>query len=257
MGVAVLWTTTFTLAHQRCRPNSLCLWGQTRWPHGTLSLLPCNPALWKRPAHRCSPSLHRWHLSCRSTWQNAWCHHLTPTIEEHWHCQPQHQQVLGYKGMQVRTEGQQGTQSHEGTSCHWWISEDTSQPKGSQHCEGYWEGRSLTLSWHSYCCSGRSTMTPSLTHWRYLTHSQQTKDTIAELTRCTHWSFTVAVWLSLIEKFLYLWWSTRANNAKMIATLMCVSALCLVVMVSVELNCLLWVNHCFHFLFFQGFCFWG
>ena len=104
--------------------------------------------------------------------------------------------------------------------------------------------RPLTLSWHSYC-SGGSTTTPSLTHWGHPTHSQLTKDTVVELTRCSHWSFTVAVWLFVIEKFLYQWWSTRASNAKMIATLMCVSALCLVVRVSVDLNCLLWVNHCF------------
>ena len=36
---------------------------------------------------------------------------------------------------------------------------------------------------------------------------------------------------------------------------MCVRALCLVVMVSVDLNCLLWVNHCFLFLFFPGLLF--
>ena len=88
---------------------------------------------------------------------------------------------------------------------------------------------------------------------RHRTHTQKTKDTVTGLTRCTHWSFTVAVWLFVIEKFLYLWWSTRANNAKMIATLMCVRALCLVVMVSVDLNCLLWVNHtAFIFSFFRA-----
>ena len=48
-------------------------------------------------------------------------------------------------------------------------------------------------------------------------------------------------------KFLCPWCSTKTNTAKVIATLMCVRALCLVVMVSVDLNCLLWVNHCFHF----------
>ena len=58
-------------------------------------------------------------------------------------------------------------------------------------------------------------------------------------------------------KFLCPWCSTKTNDMKKGSTLMCVRALCLVVMVSVDLNCLLWVNHCFHFLFFQGFCFWG
>ena len=37
--------------------------------------------------------------------------------------------------------------------------------QGSQHSEGYWEGRPLTLSWHSSSCSGRSTTTPSLIQW--------------------------------------------------------------------------------------------
>ena len=36
---------------------------------------------------------------------------------------------------------------------------------------------------------------------RHHTHTQKTKDTVTGLTRCTHWSFTVAVWLSLIENF--------------------------------------------------------
>ena len=41
----------------------------------------------------------------------------------------------------------------------------------------------------------------SLTYTLRTSHSLSTKDIVAELTRCSHWSFTVAVWLSLIENF--------------------------------------------------------
>ena len=78
----------------------------TPWDPSSSSALQSSPS-WKKPAHRCSPSL---------TWiddiylvgapeKNAWCHLLTPAAEP-WLCQPQaqHQQVLGYKGMHERTE---------------------------------------------------------------------------------------------------------------------------------------------------------
>ena len=46
MGVTVLLTTALTLAHQRCRPNPLCLWcARQSEPMGPFLLLPCNPAL--------------------------------------------------------------------------------------------------------------------------------------------------------------------------------------------------------------------
>ena len=43
----------------------------------------------------------------------------------------------------------------------------------------------------------------SLTYTLRTSHSLSTKDTVAELTSdvCTHWSFTVAVWLFVVEKF--------------------------------------------------------
>ena len=54
-------------------------------------------------------------------------------------------------------------------------------------------------------------------------------------------------------KFLCPWCSTKTNDMKKGSTLMCVRALCLVVMVSVDLNCLLWVNHCFLSFIFSFF----
>ena len=44
----------------------------------------------------------------------------------------------------------------------------------------------------------------SLTYTLRTSHSLSTKDTVEELTRCTQWSFTVAVQLFVIEKLLYL-----------------------------------------------------
>ena len=185
--------------------------------------------------------------------KNVWCHLLTP-ITEPWHyqLQPQYQQVLGYnrniRGLKVNKE----PLNHEDTSCHWWVSEVTSQPKAANTVKAIEkEGH-----WHS-----AGTLPPAQAGQQQLLHlyNETSHSHSKNKGHCyrVNKMHTLVIYCGCVVvfdwKFLCPWCSTKTNDMKKGSTLMCVRALCLVVMVSVDLNCLLWVNHtAFIFSFFRA-----
>ena len=125
--------------------------------------------------------------------------------------------------------------------------------QGSQHSEGYWEGR-VTDTQLALFLLLRQVNNNSFTYTLMTSHSHSKNKGHCYRVNKMH---TLVIYCGCVVvfdwKFLCPWCSTKTNDMKKGSTLMCVRALCLVVMVSVDLNCLLWVNHCFLSFIFSFF----